>query len=139
MTDANAGGVPRPRSWLRSRTVWAVFLLLCVGGGVVAWMVWDPFGPYTPPGGRPTKKEMMELLTGQTIPSVGVPKLTLREIEAMEVNESEQTNKGGWITRVSFIAQAKEGRYAVVGYVTHRLIDDKRAFINFNIESLHKQ
>jgi hypothetical protein len=130
--------------------VWAVALLLCVGAGVAAWIFWNPFALYNPPGNQPSKEEMKALLTGQTLSrwSSGPlgdnpkrPPITIQEVEALEIGETRSQGGDGrtWKSELEFIAKAKEGRYAVRGYLSHRLIEGKRAFLEFEIQTATKQ
>src|SRR5262249_26793111 len=110
---------------------------------------WDPLGPSHPPGARPSREEMKALLIGQTLSrwydapvrEEKRPTVTVQEIEALEIKDTRgQGGDGGtWQSDVEFIAKAKDGRYLVRGYLSHRLIEGKRAFVGFEIRTVTKQ
>src|SRR5207245_115637 len=106
------------------------------------------------PDSQPTKAELVALLEGQTVSAAageqpsragaGPGTLTLRRIEALEIEGTTSVDSKTWSTEVSFLALAKTGRnaagrYAVAGTVRHRLIEGKRAFLGFQAKAVVKQ
>ena len=104
------------------------------------------------PDERLTRDEMLSLLDGQAIslvpprstrPTEDKP-LTLRkdQIEALEIGQTGTNNNGPvpvMTAKVSFLVRADKGRYAIDGTVSHRLIEDKRVYVRFDVKMVVKQ
>ena len=101
--------------------------------------------PAGTPNTYPSKDEVLDYLDGKTIAQSlekGAPRFVLKrdQVEALEVDKSATSvGDGPWVTSVTFIANAGDGRYAVKLTVQHRRVEDKRAFFGFTVQEVAKQ
>lgn len=100
--------------------------------------------------GYPSKAEVLDYLDGKEMPlnPKGRPDgkpgetVTLRKdrIEALTVDQSGTSfDNGPWQTRITFIVEAANARYAVRGTVQHRRVENKRAFFGIEFSEVAKQ
>jgi hypothetical protein len=103
-----------------------------------------------PHEGYPTKEEVLAYLDGKAV-SLTDPKqpagkdekphiLKRDQIEALQVNPSGSSfNDGPWSTTVNFIFNTGDARYAMEIWVSHRLVENKRAFFGMQVKQVSRQ
>jgi hypothetical protein len=105
--------------------------------------------PAEPNDGWPTRGEVLAYLDGKSVPFSDPNRpsgerdtshvLKRDQIEALEVKHSgTRVEDGPWDTPVSFIFNTAAGRYAVDAVVSHKLIENKRAFFGFRVRAVSK-
>ena len=121
----------------------------------------DPAAPATAPQaaedrpseGRPSKQEVLDYLDGKEIALVegerrlghelpkSAPRHVVRKahIEALKVGNGASVNGGPWSTDIDFLLNTGEARYAVLATVSHKRIEDRRAFFGFEIKRVARQ
>jgi hypothetical protein len=106
--------------------------------------------PAEPIDGWPTQEEVLAYLDGKSVPLSDPNRpsgerhwnhvLKREQVEALEVRHSgTRVEDGPWDTPVSFILNTATGRYAVDAVVSHKLIENKRAFFGFRVRDVSKQ
>jgi hypothetical protein len=141
---------------------WLIALgTLCVGL-VVGFFLWRGLPPGPGPAAEqrntpgktrddyPTKEEVLDYLDGKAIvlsdPQTGSERtaksctLQRSQIEALEVARNKETPLGqASISGVTFILNSDQGRYAVHGLVSYRLVQEQCAFVGFKVVEVRKQ
>jgi hypothetical protein len=106
--------------------------------------------PAEPIDGWPTQEEVLTYLDGKSVPFSDPNRpsgerdqslvLKREQVEALEVKHSgTRVEDGPWDTPVSFILNTGAGRYAVDAVVSHKLIENKRAFFGFRVRDVSRQ
>jgi hypothetical protein len=67
--------------------------------------------------------------------------LTMKKagITALKVSYGSSIDNKPWVNEVTFLYDSGTERYAVVGTVEHRLVENQRAFFSFKVDRISKQ
>src|SRR5262249_30383185 len=103
--------------------------------------------------GTPTRDEILGYLDGKNLDLASTPAadrprrnpsattlLLKREgITALSIGRGASIDDGPWQTEMTFLYDTGDERYAVVGKVEHRLVENQRAFFGFTVDRVARQ